>query len=177
MHDRNDQQNGQPHGKSIIGSRISSLRAPAEFISKKKEIVTMPPSGHSSSHHSSSHHSSHSSSHHSSYSSSRSHSSYSSHSSHSTSHHSPSVIAARGNYRSNTVHHRTRTSQPYGWNNATHGSVGHFFGASHDYDYYPQAWTAPDGKYFEEGYYDENGQHYDNMVMVGAETMLTCTYC
>ncbi len=138
----------------------------------------MPPSGHSSSHHSSSHHSSHSSSHHSSSrSSSRSHSSYSSHSSHSTSHHSPSVAAARSNYRNSTAYRRTRSSQPYGWNDAVNGAVGHYYCANHDYDYYPQAWTAPDGQYFEEGYYDENGRHYNNMVMAGGTTMLKCAYC
>lgn len=132
----------------------------------------MPPRGHSSSHHSSSHHSSHSSSHHSS-----SHSSSRSHSSHSSSHHSSYVSSARSSYRSNTPVHRKRTSQPYGWNNALHGSVGHFYGAAHDYDYYPQGWTASDGKYFKEGYYDENGQHYDNMIMAGSKTMLKCEYC
>ncbi len=143
----------------------------------------MPPSGHSSSHHSSSHHSSHSSSHHSSshsssrsYSSSRSHSG-SSHSSHSSSHHSSYASPARSSYRSNTPVRRTRKSQPYGWNNVSHGTIGHFYGAAHDYDYYPQGWTASDGQYFEEGYYDENGRHYDNMIMSGAETMLRCEYC
>ena len=132
----------------------------------------MPPRGHSSSHHSSSHHSSHSSSHHSS-----SHSSSRSHSGHSSSHHSSYVTPVRSNYRSKTPIHRTRTSQPYGWNNALHGIVGHFYGAAHDYDYYPQGWTASNGQYFEEGYYDENGRHYDNMIMTGSETMLKCEYC
>ena len=132
----------------------------------------MPPSRHSSSHHSSSHHSSHSSSHHSS-----SHSSSRSHSGHSSSHHSSYVTSVRSNYRSNTPIRRTRTLQPYGWNSALHGAVGHFYGAAHDYDYYPKGWTASDGQYFEEGYYDENGQHYDNMVMAGSETMLKCEYC
>ncbi len=132
----------------------------------------MPPRGHSSSHHSSSHHSSHSSSHHSS-----SHSSSRSHSSHSSSHHSSSGSYVRSSYRRSTPVHRTRKSQPYGWNSALHGAVGHFYGAAHDYDYYPQGWTASDGQYFEEGYYDENGRHYDNMIMAGSETMLKCEYC
>ena len=72
---------------------------------------------------------------------------------------------------------RTRTSQPYGWNNAAHGAIKHFFCAAHDYDYYPEDWTASDGRSFEEGYYDENGRHYDNMVMIGGTTMLKCSYC
>lgn len=132
----------------------------------------MPPKGHSSSHHSSSHHSSHSSSHHSSsYSSSRSHSG------HSSSHHSSFVSPVRSSYRRSMPVHRTRTSQPYGWNSSLHGAVGHFYGAAHDYDYYPQGWTTSDGRHFEEGYYDEKGQHYDNMIMAGSETMLKCEYC
>ncbi len=125
----------------------------------------MPPRGHSSSHHSSSH------------SGSRSHSSSHSHSSHSSSHHSYSVSSARSNYQGGTPIHRMRTSQPYGWNHALHGAIGHFYGAAHDYDYYPQDWTASDGRFFKEGYYDENGQHYDNMIMIGSQTMLKCEYC
>lgn len=128
----------------------------------------MPPSRHSSSHHSSSHHSSHSSSHHSS---SRSHSS------HSSGHHGSSVFSSRSNYRSSSPVLRKRTSQPYGWNSAAHGAVRHFICSSHDYDYYPQGWTASDGRSFEEGYYDENGQHYNNMVMVGGTTVLKCEFC
>jgi DNA-directed RNA polymerase subunit M/transcription elongation factor TFIIS len=70
-----------------------------------------------------------------------------------------------------------RTSQPYGWNRSANGSIKHFYCASHDYDYYPQEWTASDGTHFEEGFYDENGQHYDNVVMIGGTTMLKCEYC
>ncbi len=142
----------------------------------------MPPSRHSSSHHSSSSsrsHSSHSSSH-------RSSSSSRSHSSHSSSHHSSSYSSSRGsslfssrsNHRSSyTPVRRTRTSQPYGWNDVEHGTVSHFHCSSHDYDYYPQSWTAGDGRHFEEGYYDENGRHYNNMIMAGGTTMLKCDYC
>ncbi len=127
----------------------------------------MPPSRHSSSHHSSHRHSSHSSSHHSSRS----------HSSHSLSHHGSSYSGSRGFRRSSSPVRRARSSQPYGWNTAVHGAIRHFYCASHDYDYYPQAWTAPDGRSFEEGYYDENGQHYNNLVMDGGTTMLKCSYC
>ena len=128
----------------------------------------MPPSRHSSSHHSSSHHSSHSSSHHSS---SRSHSS------HSSSHHSSSYGGVSGFHRTGATTRRTRCSQPYGWEHKLHGTVKHYYCALHDYDYYPQAWTASDGRLFEEGYYDEDGRHYDNMVMAGGTTMLKCAYC
>ena len=144
----------------------------------------MPPSRHSSSHHSSSHHSSHSSSHHSS---SRSHSSHSS-SSHSYSYRS-SFGSLGSSYRSSSASkrnsttpvttpvRRTRSSQPYGWDNKVHGTVGHYYCSTHDYDYYPTGWTAQDGRHFEEGYYDENGQYYENMAMIGGTTMLKCSYC
>ncbi len=131
----------------------------------------MPPSGHSSSHHSSSSHSSHSSSHHSS----SSHSS--SRSSHSSSHHSSYSGSSSASRISYTSVHRNRTSQPYGWNASKHGAVSHFYCKDHDYDYYSKGWTAPDGKHFEEGYYDENGRHYGNVIMAGGTTMLKCAYC
>lgn len=79
--------------------------------------------------------------------------------------------------QSHTAVHRTRTSQPYGWDAAIRGTVSHFYCKTHDYDYYSQGWYAPDGRYFEEGYYDENGQHYENMIMTGGTTMLKCDYC
>lgn len=72
---------------------------------------------------------------------------------------------------------RKRSSQPYGWDTAVNGTVSHIYGRAHDYDYYSQGWIAPDGRYFEEGYYDENGQHYNNIVVEGATTMLKCAYC
>ena len=125
----------------------------------------MPPSRHSSSHHSSSHHSSHSSSHHSS---SRSRSS---------SYRSSSHSSSRSSYRSYMPVRRTRTSQPYGWNTRELGEISRFHCAVHDYDYYPKSWIAEDGRRFDEGYYDENGQHYNNMIMAGGTTMLKCDYC
>ncbi len=133
----------------------------------------MPPSHHSSSHHSSSHHSSHSSSHHSS----RSHSSHSSshHSSYSSSRYSSSRSGS--SYRPSTPISRTRTSQPYGWVGGNSGNPTRYLFMTHDYDYYPQGWTAPDGRSFAEGYYDENGQYYSNIVAAGATTMLHCAYC
>ena len=139
----------------------------------------MPPSHHSSSHHSSSHHSSshHSSSHHSS--------SYRSHSSHSSSHHSYSGSRSSGSgfffgSPSRAVHRsvsvRPRVNQPTGWHGAA-DSIRHYRQRNHDYDYYPQAWTAPDGRTFEEGYYDENGNHYRNLFVPGSSLMMVCEYC
>ena len=131
----------------------------------------MPPRSHSSSHHSSSsHRSSHSSSHHSSRS----------HSSHSSSHRSGSsrsYSSSRSSYSSHTPVRRTRHSQPYGWKAATYGKVSSFHCTAHDYDYYPMSWMAEDGRQFEEGYYDENGQHYNNVVVEGGTTILKCNFC
>lgn len=70
-----------------------------------------------------------------------------------------------------------RRSQPYDYPVGTLGSTTRYRFANHDYDYYPNGWTASDGRVFEEGYYDENGQHYSNVVAVGASTMLKCAYC
>lgn len=128
----------------------------------------MPPRGHSSSHHHSSHHSSHSSSHHSS---SRSHSS------HSSSHHSSSFSSWHSSFGSGRSSCRTRSSQPYGWHSTSSATIRFYHCVSHDYNYYPEDWTAEDGKSFEAGYYDENGQHYNNVLIVGSTTMLRCAYC
>ena len=130
----------------------------------------MPPSHHSSSHHSSSHRSSHSSSHHSS---SRSRSS--SHSSHSSSHSSYSYSA-----RSRTPHIprvRERRHQPVGYMSGGGRTVSRYHMQSHDYDYYPVSWTAPDGRRFEKGYYDEEGNYYRNVFVPGTTLLLSCTYC
>ena len=132
----------------------------------------MPPSRHSSSHHSSSHRSSHSSSR--------------SHSSHSSSHHSYSVSSrsrsgssygsrfSRSYYSAPVV--RTRINQPTGWTDSA-SSIRHYRRRNHDYDYYPLSWTAPDGRHFEEGYYDENGQYYRNLFVPGSNMMMVCEYC
>jgi hypothetical protein len=72
---------------------------------------------------------------------------------------------------------RTRTSQPYGWNSESHGNTTRYRFARHEYDYYPQSWTASDGRTFEEGYYDEDGKYYSNVIAIGGTTMLKCAYC
>ncbi len=128
----------------------------------------MPPSRHSSSHHSSSRshssHSHHSSSHHSSssgYSSGRSGGSFGSGS------HTPSRPYAPV---------RKRVNQPTGWKGAS-GTKVHYHLYEHDYDYYPESWTDEEGRDFREGYYDENGNYYANILADGATTMLKCEYC
>ncbi|MCR5250290.1 MAG: hypothetical protein K6E50_06775 [Lachnospiraceae bacterium] len=71
---------------------------------------------------------------------------------------------------------RTRTNQPVGWTDSQ-SSIKHYRLKNHDYDYYPASWVTPDGKHFEEGYYDENGQHYRNLFVPGSTMMLVCEYC
>ena len=129
----------------------------------------MPPSRHSSSHHSSSHRSSHSSSHHSS---SRSYS----RSSHSSSHSSYSGSSSYSRSTTPVIHNRIRKNQPTGYQGGS-TNISRYRLRNHDYDYFPVSWTAPDGKYYEEGYYDENGQHYKNIFVPGESLMLSCEYC
>lgn len=52
---------------------------------------------------------------------------------------------------------------------------------NHDYAYYPSSWTADDGTHFKAGYYDENGNYYENVKVENATedlpAILTCEYC
>ncbi|MCR5478119.1 MAG: hypothetical protein K6E92_10960 [Lachnospiraceae bacterium] len=157
----------------------------------------MPPSRHSSSSHSSRSHSSSSRSHSSSHSSSRSHSSsYSRSSSHSSGsrsyssgpsrHSGSSHSSATGSRsaggsvsRATRLHtlRRTRSNQPSGWDRATNGEPVHYSLRHHDYIYYPHSWIDESGTSHEEGYYDENGVGYENIVAPGVETVLHCRAC
>ncbi|MCR4584877.1 MAG: hypothetical protein K5686_04060 [Lachnospiraceae bacterium] len=58
-----------------------------------------------------------------------------------------------------------------------HGHSLSFNMLMHDYVYYPHGWTNDQGVSYREGYYDENGQYYANMVAKGVQTNLLCTYC
>ena len=144
----------------------------------------MPPSRRSSSSHSSSR--SHSS--HSSHSSSRSHSSrsYSSHSSSSYSRGSGSFGGYSGNRsprgstpRTIPTPPRPRSNQPRGYDGVIGSSL--LRSSVHDYYYYPKSWVDEEtGTYYKNGYYDENGQHYDHVTIkdgANYETLLACSYC
>lgn len=155
----------------------------------------MPPSRKSTTSHSSSRsHSSRSSrSSHSSRSSSRSHSSrsYSSHSSRSYSKGSGTFGGYSGNrsHRASTSRgsstrlapppRKKRSNQPRGYKGAVAATM--LRSAVHDYYYYPTGWTDEEtGTFYESGYYDEAGKHYDQVtIRNGAEyeTMLACEYC
>lgn len=127
----------------------------------------MPPSHRSSSsHHSSSH------------SSSSSHTSSShSHSSHSSSSYSSSRSSYGSSYSSRVTTARTRVNQPTGFK----GSPNTYRCKTHDYSYYNTNWMDEDlGKSYRRGYYDENGNYYDALIIKDAEKYMShfqCAYC
>ena len=151
------------------------------------------PSGHSSSSHSS-----HSSSSHSSSFSSRSSGSsrsYSSSSSRGPSSHSSSSWSSRpsssfGSSSSrpssrpapSTPPMRPRVNQPSGFRPFGGMAPRYVYGRRHDYVYYPVAWVDNDtGRSYEKGYYDENGQHYDDVSFKNdgkyKNVVCHCSYC
>ena len=151
-------------------------------------------SSHSS--HSSSSHSSHSSSSHSSFSRSSSSSWGSSRSSWSTSRSpsrhsstSRSAQAFRSSYvRSGSMRgsviERPRSNQPTGYNPSFHHNVRPIthYCVHHNYVYYPYDWTDENsGRTYKTGYYDENGEYYQDVVfrMNGKykNVICKCEYC
>ncbi|MBR0162198.1 MAG: hypothetical protein IJQ02_13070 [Oscillospiraceae bacterium] len=159
----------------------------------------MPPRGHSSSSHSSSSRSSssrssssRSSSSHSSSSRSSSSGSRSSYSrgpsSHSSSSHSSRPSAFGNSYsRANqpappSAPKRNRVNQPSGFQIIGNRRPSYFYGRRHEYIYYPIAWTdTMTGTRYEQGYYDENGQRYDNVAFEKdgkyENVLCHCPYC
>ena len=125
------------------------------------------PSRHSSSSHSS--HSSHSHSHSRSHSSSHSHHSSSSHSS------SYSIFG--------TALYKPRSNQPMGYKDVA--SPKFYRCAKHDYVHYPKEWTdEKTGQKHRAGYYDEDGNFYEDMVFTengkvkpDATAVIRCDYC
>lgn len=135
----------------------------------------MPPRGHSHTSHSSSHRSFRSSS--SRSSGSRS-SSFGSGRRGPSSHSSTTHTGSFSSSRSYTPAPRPRRNQPTGFVPiSTVYTLSRLYGRSHDYVYYPNSWTAADGTYYEKGYYDEEGNRYNNVVIENEETVLTCEYC
>ncbi len=56
------------------------------------------------------------------------------------------------------------------------------YGTRHDYVYYPDSWTDPNtGTYYEKGYYDENGERYDDVSFARngkyENVLCHCDYC
>ena len=147
----------------------------------------MPPSGHSHSSHSSSHSSfsSHSSSSRSfSSSSSRSYSSSSRSSSGSRGPSSHSSSSMTSKPKAYVPPARPRVNQPSGFRPT--GGMGarptHYYGRRHDYIYYPVAWVdSSTGSSYQAGYYDENGNRYDNVSFQEngkyKNVVCHCDYC
>jgi predicted RNA-binding Zn-ribbon protein involved in translation (DUF1610 family) len=50
-------------------------------------------------------------------------------------------------------------------------------GLTHDYNYYPEDFTGSDGRVYHRGYYDENGQYYQNVGVENETVELECPYC
>lgn len=46
----------------------------------------------------------------------------------------------------------------------------------HDYVYYPVAWES-EGTSYAAGYYDEDGNHYDSVLIKDEQTICKCEYC
>ena len=121
--------------------------------------------------HSGSSHSSHSSSSHSSFSSSSrsSFSSSSSRSSHSTTSHSSTVTRPRTNRNTSTTPNvfentqRGRRNQPQGYRYYDNRPPRVIRTYNHVYWYYPMGWNSG-GRYYNRGFYDEDGVYYDSIL-------------
>lgn len=109
------------------------------------------------------------------------HSSGSSASRHSTSSHSssysgsarrPGMAGSRGT-SVNARTYRPRRNQPrsYPGSDLTRYVCHH-----HDYVYYPVAWES-EGTSYAAGYYDEDGNHYDSVLIKDEQTICKCEYC
>ncbi len=79
---------------------------------------------------------------------------------------------------------RNRVNQPTGYTGTGNASQRphYVYGRTHDYIYYPIAWTdASTGTRYEKGYYDENGSHYDDVAFNRngqyENVVCHCPYC
>ncbi|MCR5803843.1 MAG: hypothetical protein K6G47_06235 [Clostridia bacterium] len=74
---------------------------------------------------------------------------------------------------------RPRKDQPTGF----HGNKPSLFlrSVNHDYLYYPMEWVDKEtGKLYKKGYYDENGEYYESVVIQKDkhyETTVACSFC
>ena len=77
---------------------------------------------------------------------------------------------------------RPRVNQPSGYRPFGGMAPRYVYGRRHDYIYYPVAWVDNDtGRSYEKGYYDENGQHYDDVAFNKdgqyKNVVCHCPYC
>ncbi len=73
-------------------------------------------------------------------------------------------------------------NQPVGFLISQALRPSYYYGQRHDYVYYPESWTdEASGTSYEKGYYDENGQHYDNVAFAKdgkyENVVCSCPYC
>ena len=73
-------------------------------------------------------------------------------------------------------------NQPTGFVSATHKRPIYYYGRRHSYAYYPEDWTdAETGASYQKGYYDENGQRYENVAFEEngkyKSVVCGCPYC
>ena len=73
-------------------------------------------------------------------------------------------------------------NQPTGFRPVGGRSSSWIYGRRHDYVYYPFAWTdTSTGTYYEKGYYDEDGQRYENVAFEKdgkyENVLCHCSYC
>ncbi|MBR6377960.1 MAG: hypothetical protein IKS05_09400 [Oscillospiraceae bacterium] len=79
---------------------------------------------------------------------------------------------------------RPRYNQPRGYTPSEHHNVSPIphYCVHHNYFYYPLSWTdEATGQEYKRGYYDENGQYYENVVFqtdgVYKNVVCQCEYC
>ena len=79
---------------------------------------------------------------------------------------------------------RPRYNQPRGYTPSEHHNVSPIphYCVHHNYFYYPLSWTdEATGQEYKRGYYDENGQYYENVVFqtdgVYKNVICQCEYC
>ena len=78
---------------------------------------------------------------------------------------------------------RPRVNQPSGFRpSGSSYRPTYYYGRRHDYIYYPVAWVDNDsGISYQQGYYDENGNRYDNVAFEKdgrySNVVCRCSYC
>ena len=78
---------------------------------------------------------------------------------------------------------RPRVNQPVGFPQGKGYKPKTYIGRSHTYIYYPIGWTdSTSGRQYESGYYDENGQRYENVSFREKDgsyknVLCQCEYC
>ena len=77
---------------------------------------------------------------------------------------------------------RPRTNQPTGYRGSGEARPAYYYGHRHDYIFFPVSWTDEEtGTSYEKGFYDENGQRYDNISFERngryENVVCHCPYC